>query len=214
MFLRRYTTFLSALDIIVRRKLVLQSPDTWVDRNDTAFIGAYCERQNLSTVSALCLAQAPETFHHWQIFAGREAGVCIVFKGDEFKLWATKQPSLIARNVEYKAITELRSGGQIKTDDLPFLKRAGFEDEQEYRLISTAVLKRGETSTELDIDLSLIDRLTFSPFIHKSLFESAKAVVKGIEGCKNLRCSHSQLISNKQWIDLAINKPRTQKRKS
>ena len=201
--IRRYTGFLSALDMISRRKLVLLSPKTWDDQNDTAFIEAYCERQGLKQVSALCLAEAPETFHHWQIFAGREAGVCVVFKGEAFRAWVQRQPGVLARSVVYKTLNELRAEKQVATDDLPFLKRSGFEAEQEYRLISTAKPGKGLTTIELDLDLGLIDRLTFSPFIHKSLYDSARAVVKKLPECGKLRCSHSQLINNRQWRAMA-----------
>lgn len=126
-----------------------------------------------------------------------------MFKGDQFRAWAARQPKVLVRPVAYKTLNGLRLERRIKTDDLPFLKRSGFEAESESRLISTARPQKGSVTVELDLDLKLINRLTFGPFIHRSLFESAKALIQGLAGCAKLRCSHSQLINNRQWRELA-----------
>ena len=78
-FLRRYTDALSLIDILNNKRLSLLSPAHWYDQNDAFGLELYRKRIGAGRVYALCFTDATETGHHWQLFAGQNHGVCIIF---------------------------------------------------------------------------------------------------------------------------------------
>ena len=68
--LRRYTSLPVLLDTLLNRRLTLVSYSTWKDANDRRSMEVYQETMHYAFVGAICLTEAPETFHHWQVFAG------------------------------------------------------------------------------------------------------------------------------------------------
>jgi hypothetical protein len=94
----------------------------------------------------------------------------------------------------FKDIEEKR----VQTEDLPFLKRIVFQDEQEYRIIYQSK-SENEESRDVEIDLGCIDRITLSPFLHRSLEKALVGTIKSIEGCKRLAVNRSQLLESARW---------------
>jgi len=88
-------------------------------------------------VYALCLTAAAETYHHWKVFTHGPAGVCIEFKKDALQQSVGKFEGLKANSVIYKKSGEMR-GKQPDVEQLPFLKREAFRDENEFRLVYAA----------------------------------------------------------------------------
>jgi len=132
-FLRRYTDLPFLFDYLRTKELALLSPKTWDDKNDSFFVEQYAKAKGFQSTYALCLAEAPETYHHWKVFTSGSSGVCIEFKKDDLVAHALKVPGLRAESVTYSTIKNLRAS-RPKPDQLPFLKRYAFGDEAEFRL--------------------------------------------------------------------------------
>ncbi len=75
-FLRRYTDLPALIYLLNERKITLLDPKSWDDQNDAYFLALYKEKKNLRSVLALCFSQAPETYHHWRVFASGSSGAC------------------------------------------------------------------------------------------------------------------------------------------
>lgn len=195
--LRRYTELPYLIDYLATNEIFLPSPKSWDDRNDSYYIEQYAKLNNYSDVFALCLTEAPETYHHWKVFSSGSSGVCIVFNREKFDREILKINDLQARTVDYKTIEQMRSE-QIKLNDLPFLKRFPYRDEKEYRLFSVrkGSIKQG---TRINISKTAIERVTLSPWLTKTVAKHVKSTIKSIDGCSKLRVYSSTLIDNENW---------------
>lgn len=195
--LRRYTDIPALVYLLSERKITLLDPRSWDDSNDSYYFGLYREKKKLKSVLALCFSQAYETYHHWRVFAPGSSGVCIRFNRSAL-LGATKKiGGLTIRSVKYLTLEEIRKA-VLRTDDLPFLKRYAFGDEDELRMIyesDTVKLK----SLGISIPLSCIERITLSPWIHPDLSEHVKDVLRSIKSCSALKIVRSTLIGNEEW---------------
>src|SRR4051812_37446876 len=76
-FLRRYTHLPAAIHLLRTQTLTLLDPTGWDDGNDVFYMEEYKRRKRLKSLLALCLSGAEESYHHWKVFAGHPAGVCI-----------------------------------------------------------------------------------------------------------------------------------------
>jgi len=201
--LRRYTEIPYVIDFLQTRELALVSPKAWDDRNDSFYIEQYARAVRLRSTYALCLAEAPETYHHWRVFSHGSGGACIIFDKDKLVKNATKLKGLRAESVQYKTISELRNEPP-QTQDLPFLKRYAYIDEQEFRLFYGSKLK-GQVIVRVPLPLSAIERITLSPWLPKSVADHVKRTLKAIKGCENIRIFRSTLVENEAWKGFANN---------
>ncbi len=195
--LRRYTNLAAAIHLLRNRCLTLLNPASWDDRNDAYFLAQYKERLAASAVLALCFAEAPETYHHWRVFSSGGDGVCIEFDKPRLLEAIARDRALVARPVTYKQIKDL-GDGPIDTDELPFLKRFPYGDEQEFRVIYSSTDKEAEIH-HVPIPLASINRLTLSPWMHAALAKAVKDTLKQIEGCKSVKICQSTLVDNDRW---------------
>jgi hypothetical protein len=75
-----------------------------------------------------------EKFHHWRVFAKGRDGVRIEFKHNAFDpILQQHQDHVRAGDVKYKKIATLRKR-HPKVEELPFLKRQPYSDEEEFRI--------------------------------------------------------------------------------
>jgi hypothetical protein len=196
-YLRRYTDIPALVYLLSEKKITLLDPKSWDDSNDSHYIFLYKTKKNLKTVLVLCFSQSLGTYHHWRIFAGNSTGVCIRFKRAELLAAAKGQREITARKVDYLKLGEIR-GKTPLIRQLPFIKRSGFEDEHEFRMIfesATVSLPK----LDIPIPLSCIDQVTLSPWIHKNLSIPIIKILKSIDGCSNIKFVRSTLISNEEW---------------
>jgi hypothetical protein len=198
--LRRYTDLPGLIFLLRERKITLLDPQSWDDRNDSYYLALYKQKKGLGSVLALCFTQAPETYHHWRVFANGASGVCITFNRAEVLEAVKQQPGVRTRNVKYLTLPEIRNE-TLRTRDLPFLKRYAFEHEDEFRMIyeSTA---RDIPYLNIPAPLLCIDRITLSPWIPKALSGQVKETLRSIKGCSDLKIVRSTLISNEEWKTL------------
>lgn len=196
-FLNRYTSLPVALDILVRRRITLLSPQTWEDRNDAFYLERYREEKGLRTLVAICFSTRRETFHHWKVFSGGSSGVCIEFNKNRFLKAFTSSRGFRYGEMDYQLIKNVKSN-RPAVERWPFLKRKAFKDEREFRIL----YENGATSERVKhvgIDLGTINKVTLSPWLADAVAESVRVLIKTIEGCERLEVNRSSLIDNAGW---------------
>lgn len=208
--LRRYTNLPSLIDIIQNKTLTLLDPRSWTDTNDVYVMDQYKEHsgKNINTLLALCFTEAEEeTFHHWNVFAGDSSGVCIVFD---------KQALIESVNgknkIRHRSVTYISSDDQLtqhSIEEIPFLKRSGYEDEREYRFIFEDTLELNAL-VGFEFDLSCIEGIIFSPRTPPLLVASIKEAITKMDTMKDLMIpmGKSSLTDDFAWkskIDSIIN---------
>lgn len=196
--LRRYTALPFAIDYLHTKELALPSPSSWDDRNDSYYVERFAELEKPAGTFALCLTEAPETYHHWRIFSAGTSGVCITFDRKRLDAAVRKVPGLRGRLVEYRRIDELE-GNLLGRAELPFLKRYPFKDEREYRLF-IAPMEPVEGLFRFTVPLAAVDRITLSPWLTKAVAQRVKTTLKRIPGCQRLKIYRSTLVENERWM--------------
>lgn len=200
--LRRYTEIPFVIDLLQTKELALVNPKAWDDRNDSFYIEQYTRAVGFSSAYALCLTEAQETYHHWKVFSHGSGGACITFDKNKLIKYASNQMVRFER-VKYRTIADLKKS-RPQTDELPFLKRYAYVDEQEFRLFY-GTKKKGEHTYRIPIQLSAIQRITLSPWLPLSVAKNVKNTLRSISGCEDLKVFKSTLVENETWKGLADN---------
>ncbi|WP_283744783.1 DUF2971 domain-containing protein [Sideroxydans sp. CL21] len=199
-YLRRYTDLPALLYLLHEQKITLLDPKSWDDSNDSHYLSQYKEKKKLKSVLALCFSQTAETYHHWRVFSPGPSGVCIVFNRApllaSFKLHKVK-----TQDVEYLTLVNARKRS-FRTNELPFIKRAAFKPESEFRAVFESATEE-LPSINIPIDLSCIRSISLSPWLHKSLAQTTTTAIRAVDGCKKLKVSKSTLIANEEWKSIA-----------
>jgi len=199
--LRRYTSLPALLHLLRSQKLTLLSPENWKDRNDAFFMSKYKELSGKKAVLAVCFSGADERYHFWRVFTHGTEGVCIEFYADRLRKAFDQVEGIKTGWVRYKKITDLSERGP-KRRDLPFLKRAPYKDEREFRVVYVDGNESRE-AMDFDIEVSCISRITMNPWLPRPLLESVRKTIQGIKGCRKLKVSRTTLLENEQWKQAA-----------
>jgi len=201
--LRRYTSLSVLIDMIERQSISFMNPSFWDDRNDAFALERFRQLEHHGSVFALCLTGSEETYHHWKVFSPGMEGVCIWFDRalliDSFE---EETDELLHGDVTYHTIADLKSM-RPSPDRIPFLKRIQFADEREYRFLIT------EDEPHLDrceqkFDLSLIKRVTLSPWMPVSIADSVKAAIATLPQ-HSIKVYRSTLVENRDWKSILRN---------
>jgi hypothetical protein len=195
--LRRYTSLPVLIDMLMNERITLVSPSSWVDANDRKAMAVYQDHLGHGFVRAACLTEAPETFHHWQVFAGGSAGVCVHFDKTRFSAMFEGRSNCLIGPVDYVRIADIPTIDASDIDRLPFMKRAGFRDEAEFRVIAVGE-EEGEV-VHIPLDRTAVIRVTFSPTIPSALVESSRTMIRRIPGWEKLRVVQSRLTDSQSW---------------
>ncbi len=198
--LKRYTDLPALLYILKNKWLTMLDPKTWEDKNDVHYMEQYKNAKSFEMLLALCFTKAPETYHHWKVFAGGTSGACIIFRRKELLECLDKKSGITHKRVQYLTLNEMiKSFSSVSlVDELPFVKRFGFQDEREYRVVY-ANEKKLPTTRNIPIPISCIERISLSPWIVKSLGNTLKETIRAIDGCKDIKLTKSTLINNSMW---------------
>ena len=200
-FLRRYTTLPVVLEMLSGKVLMLTDPAKWEDKNDSFTIDRYKERNGLKSVLAACFTGTKETFHHWKVFGSGAAGVCVVFRRNALEAALEEQKDVRTGLTKYRTLDDIRQKKAVD-QDLPFLKRIGYQDELEYRVIWTSKAESRETFG-LPIPLSCIDKLVVNPWLPQSLAETIRAFLKKEAGTHSgnheITIERSYLVESTTW---------------
>jgi len=197
--LRRYTDIPSLLYLLHSKCITLLDPSSWDDTNDSYFLLKYKEKRNLQTVLALCLTQTDETYHHWRVFAGSASGACIVFDKVALLNALSAINGVITGSVNYQRVRDMRSrDSQLTVDELPFIKRAGFMPEAEFRLLYTSAVEP-KKFLDISVPLSCILEVRLSPWLNTRLRKCLKDTIRSIPDCGDLEINRSTLVGNLTW---------------
>jgi hypothetical protein len=199
--LRRYTDLPSLLNILSQRELTLLDPQSWDDKNDASYMALYKDGIDAGCLLALCFSQAPETYHHWKVFSSGSSGACITFNSEKLIGRINEYEGMRCGSVRYLSMQDARENPP-DLHDLPFVKRIGYKDEAEFRVVYEGSVT-GTASINIPIELSMIEGISLSPWLHKSLSDSTKDVIRRIHGCSKIKLSRSTLTSNDEWTALA-----------
>lgn len=200
--LRRYTDLPALLYLLRHQKITLLDPKSWDDTNDSYYLLKYKEKRKLESVLAFCLTEAEETYHHWRIFSHGSAGVCISFDRAALLTAFDQVRGISHRAVDYRKILKVRKRPPPPgIDELPFLKRAGFTAEAEYRAVFASATKE-VAFLDVPIALASIVKISLSPWLNKRLSKSVKEAIYAVPGCKELNILRSTLVSNSEWKKL------------
>ncbi|MCV2362471.1 DUF2971 domain-containing protein [Paucibacter sp. DJ1R-11] len=198
--LRRYTDLASLLDLLQRRAITLLPPSTWDDGNDRLMMSTYKECRGLNTLLALCLTSREETYHHWRVFTDRSNGVCVVFRREAFTRVMT-EAGVEVNTMNYLKLDELDID-KYPVLQLPFLKRAAFQDEGEVRAVyGKKALEKG--LKRVGISLDLIEVVRLNPWMPKPVADSVRETIQLLRGDANFKVSRSALIDAKGWREFA-----------
>ena len=171
---------------------------TWDDTNDSHFLQIYRDAKKLRCLCALCFSEADETYYHWRVFAGGSSGVRITFLRQPLINLCSKTVGISHRRVKYELLDTIRkSTPQIQ--DLPFLKRYPYQHEDEYRFIYESTVET-QRAVDIDFPLTLIRRITLSPWMHKNVADAVKDVLRCIPSCQRLKIVQSTLVGNEDWM--------------
>src|SRR5690349_21182641 len=133
-FLRRYTNLPVVIHMLKTGKITFLNPAAWDDRNDSYFMELYKSARKLRSLLALCFSQETETYHHWRVFADGPSGICVSFDKSELIHAVKRRAGVTVNEVSYVRLHKFNSRTR-KVPSLPFLKRAPFKPEREFRFI-------------------------------------------------------------------------------
>jgi hypothetical protein len=202
-FVRRYTTLSSALQMLQQRKITLLSPSKWDDTNDAYFMDMY--RANLradgdpKAVLAVCCTMAKETYHHWRIFTQGIEGVCIEFQRVPLEACIAALPGFRCGAVDYLQVGELEQMGPDDFHRLPFIKREGYRDEREWRVIAES--DGGQEFAELPIEIAWINSIAFSPWMPPPLVDNLRSIIRPMLAGHKIPLRASSLTHSEKWKD-------------
>ncbi len=202
-FLRRHTDLPALLHHLRTGSITLLDPRTWDDRNDSHYLAVYKEKKKLQTVLALCFSHASETYHHWSVFSKGPAGVCIIFDQQILLDTLNEYQGIRCARVKYLSIVSAKSR-ELRTSELPFLKRVGYKPEGEFRVTYESKTE-SHPSLQIPVPITCIRSISLSPWLHANLSETTVKTVRSLPGCESIKISRSTLISNEQWKALAKN---------
>lgn len=195
--LRRFTTIGSAIDTLREKRLAFVDPDKWDDRNDAAFMKLYRDKTKCDALKALCCTESAETYHHWRVFTQSADGCFIEFHKKALVDSVKQAADYRAEAMDYIRLDEIKvSDYQIR--DLPFLKRAGFRAEKEYRIIYTGACD--DDTHFLKIDLSWINRIVLNPWLPPNIAKSVGDTLREVSGQQDLHVVASKLTNSQTWL--------------
>lgn len=201
--LKRFTTLASAIDMLANKRLALLSPLTWKDTNDVAFLEEYARQRQLrhgraARLFAACFTQSPETYHHWQVFAANNEGVCIEIDKRALLTSLLDDDRYYWRDMTYVSLDKLRKMRSLALEDLPFLKRYGFRDEREFRLIYEGDDPEAMIH-HVPIERAWVTRIMLNPWLPNELAAGVKLALRALPGCAELKVGRTTLIDNARW---------------
>lgn len=196
----RYTNIAYVLDALARKQLTLLDPKSWTDRNDSLYVDLYRQYRKAGSVLAACFTISNETFHHWHVFGGSSAGACIEYKRSMLETYLDQHRGRghDIRFEKVKYVTLPKLGTQSTLENLPFLKRWGFQAEKEYRVIVEA--DDDELSTfNIPVPIAAIRRVVINPWLPDEVVQTLRQRINTMSDCENVVVEHSSLIDNDVW---------------
>ncbi|MBZ9662996.1 DUF2971 domain-containing protein [Mesorhizobium sp. ESP-6-4] len=207
MLIRRYMSIPALIDTLQREKLAILNPASWDDRNDRLFMQVYKSHKKAGGLYGLCAALSGETYHHWRIFAGGASGACLVLKRQRVEAYLDShdlEPGTSIRygEVKYLTLDNVKKLSPKDIENIPFLKRYGFKDEDEYRIVIETVSDQ-QNAIFIDCPHEWIDTVYLNPWLYDNQAQSLLSTLREIPGCKHLKIRRSELTDSTTWREAA-----------
>lgn len=192
----RYTEFPYLLDMLANRRLILPRALSWDDKNDRFAIKQY-ERLNKGKYCyALCMTSAFETYHHWRIFTSGVGGVCLKFKLDKLRDSLAGQKNVMLGKVGYAKLNEY-DPLHDDLENIPFVKRIGYRDEQEYRLLVTT--DQDAPTLQLELPVDAIVGCVINPWVNIDVAVTMINALETAAGGMSFPTNRTELIDSGTW---------------
>lgn len=204
--LRRYTNLAAAIHLLLNRQITLLSPSRWDDRNDAYCLELYQERKKVGSTLGICFAETEETYHHWRVFSHGGDGVSLEFDKEKLIDLLSVQGVKLGK-VEYFTVNDLKARSW-KLDQLPFIKRYPYRDEEEFRGIFDDP-EKDVIARDFVIDLECVKRINISPWMPKPLSDSVKQMLRELfakHAIAPIPLNQSQLVNLAAWKNVALRK--------
>lgn len=195
---KRFTNLSNVIDILRYGRITLLSPTRWDDTNDSYLIELYRISGEYRSVLAFCCTRATETYHHWRVFTTGSEGICIEFDRQALESAISEISDIRSGKVLYLKVNELAELKNKNYSLLPFIKRQGFRDEREWRIIGYTKTVAQE-ALQIPINIKWIRRLVINPWMPQSMVKSVRECLNGIENCALLRIDTSRLTNSRKW---------------
>jgi len=207
--IRHYISLERLIKILKDRRLTLSfNGKKWEDKNDVKAV-SYYKKKTKSGIAIFCATGIYETFHHWMTYGGKNKTnkTCVVFDKSQLnrelkkgvKLLKSKKIKgrLISKQVQYYNLKQLKNN-KIELNNLPFIKRSQFSDEQEMRFIwldkNTSI-----NAIKIPISLKCIEKIYTSPWLEDSEHDRISRKLKKLS-VENLIIQKSTITDGKRWI--------------
>jgi hypothetical protein len=200
--LRRYTSLPAVVALLQNQALTLTDPNNWEDKNDRFTIGLYKQRRKLQSVLGACFSGTQETFHHWKVFGGGAGGVCVVFKRLAFEKALKGQTGVRFELVKYQKLNGSDPLKNVAERDLPLLKRVGYKDELEYRVLWESKTEKLDLY-DLKVPLNSIEKIVVNPWLPTNLAETVRSLLQNlVKSCDKdllIKIERSYLVDSFTW---------------
>ena len=178
-WLKKYTSIEHLEDILTKNRLHLANPESWEDKNDIELIKHYRSKMGIKDIRILCMNESADRYHFWKIYGQERQGVCLWFEKLEFtnNLKKIEYPKTKYRCVSYY---DPKNPQKIETDDLPFLKRVQYEDEQEFRIISQYDQPLEDEPEFIPFDRYSLKKIYINDWVKGAELDSITTMVKNL----------------------------------
>lgn len=182
------------------KRLPLLDPARWDDQNDAHNLVTYKKKKGFKSVLALCIADAPEAYIHWKIYASNSSGVCIEFHRENLIEKFKTQNGFLHGYVEYVLLENLCQSPP-SVDDLPFIKRFAYQGESEYRFIFTSAEDKDKKKKikYISIDIEDIKQIVINPWVERTVYKSIELAIAETNGWADINIRQSTVTKNDAW---------------
>ena len=197
-YVKRYTSLEHAVSALKTKKLALPNPSKWDDSNDQEFVELYRNHISAKSIYAMCCTMSAERYHHWRIFTDKDhaSGVCIEFRREPLQQALNRMRNVRAEPVEYVPIKKLRERS-YHAKALPFIKRNGYRDEREWRILVTSPEPQ-VALLKIPFSLDWVHRIILNPWMDEPDREAARQHLKSLVK-KPTRVTATFLTNSAEW---------------
>lgn len=107
-------------------------------------------------------------------------------------------PNLEMRKVDYLKVRELEAFRAYDAGRLPYVKREGFSDEREWRIVLTCQ-EEAVMARPIRINVQSLRRILLNPWMPASLADNLRNIIRKIPGCESLKIEASRLTNSDRW---------------
>jgi len=178
--MRRYTELPFLIEYLLTGQLAIPNPARWDDGLDRQRLEEYRRLAGFRSIYACCLAECPETYHHWKNYSKGMNGVCIEFEKSKL-IDSLDSDKCRHKSVQYLHWQVLKDT-DVPIEDMPFVKRDVFSDEQEFRVVLTSPSEQKPVLLQ-NIPVTAIRKIILNPWLQEStsnaIFKSLKLLPRG-----------------------------------